>query len=981
MEKLNKEQFEAVTYKNGPLLIIAGAGTGKTTVITQKIAWLIEQGFAKTDEILALTFTEKAAGEMEERVDRLLPLGYLDLWISTFHSFCERILKNEGLAIGLTVDFKLINSFQQWALIKKNLDRFSLDYYRPLGNPTKFIHSLLRHFSRAKDEVISPEDYLKYAEGLKINLDNMEAMGGAEIAEQEILRINEVAGAYHTYQQLLLENSYLDFGDLINYCLKLFEKRPGILKKYREQFKYILVDEFQDTNWAQYELVKMLAAPKNNLTVVADDDQSIFRFRGASMSNILQFKKDYPKSKNVVLINNYRSRQNILDLAYEFIKLNNPNRLEEQLKNNKNEEKLDKKLRSQIKGSGTIECISEKTLDDEVKKVVSKIIELKNSDIETTWNDFAILIRANNMANSFIPILERAEIPFIFLASKGLYSKPIIMDIIAYLKLLDDYHESAAVYRILSIPIFDFSNKEISLFNYWARRRAWSLYETLKNAAVLGFKKEAIEKISKVLNLVEKHTQSAKTKTVGEIILKFLNNSGYLKYIMRQDEQKMRENTNYLNQFYRKIQNFERENGERLVKNFLAELQMEVESGEEGSLVPDYDSGPEEVKILTAHAAKGLEFQYIFIVNLADRRFPTTERKEAILLPDDLIKEILPEGDIHLEEERRLFYVAMTRAKKGLFFSWAEDCGGVRKKKPSRFLAEIGMVNEKKLSEAASGLQILSSPLAKSETKEKTAINSFPPHFSFSQLAAFSSCPYQYYLGFILKVPTQGKSSFSFGKTMHSTFQRIAELIIANQSNAQKSLFDSNQRLKKFSEMISLEEMLDIFKASWIDDWYEDKNSKEKHLQKGKKVIKEFYNKFRDEILQPLYLEKMFKIKIAGYVIRGAIDRVDKTEGGLKIIDYKTGEPKEKLTFENKKQLIIYQLAGEQLFDEPIKKLSFYYLNNNSEVEFLGKDKELKKVEKWIADTIEKIKQNDFAANPGNLCQWCDFKDICEFKK
>ncbi|MCK5459748.1 PD-(D/E)XK nuclease family protein, partial [Candidatus Parcubacteria bacterium] len=701
----------------------------------------------------------------------------------------------------------------------------------------------------------------------------------------------------------------------------------------------------------------------------------------ASMSNILQFKKDYPQSKNVILINNYRSRQNILDLAYKFIKLNNPNRLEEQLKNNKNEEKLDKKLRSQIKGSGIIECINEKTLDDEVKKVISKIIELKNNNREATWNDFAILIRANDMANNFIPILERAEIPFIFLASKGLYSKPIIMDIIAYLKLLDDYHESAAVYRVLSIPVFNFSHKETSLFNYWARRRAWSLYETLKNAAALGFEKEAIEKINKILNLVENHTQLVKTKSVGEIILKFLNDSGYLKQIMRQDEQKMRDDTNYLNQFYRKIQNFERENDERLVKNFLSELQMEIESGEEGSLAPNYDSGPEEIKILTAHAAKGLEFQYIFIVNLVDRRFPTTERKEAILLPDDLIKEILPEGDIHLEEERRLFYVAMTRAKKGLFFSWAEDCGGVRKKKPSKFLSEIGMVSEKKLSEAASGLQILSSPLAKSETKEKTDINALPPRFSFSQLAAFSNCPYQYYLGFILKVPTQGKPSFSFGKTMHSTFQRIAELIIAKQSGAQKSLFNSNQRLKKFIEMISLKEMLDIFQASWIDDWYEDKNSKEKHFKKGKKIIKGFYDKFSDKIIQPLYLEKVFKIKIAGYVIRGAIDRVDKTEGGLKIIDYKTGEPKEKLTFENKKQLIIYQLACEQLFDEPIKKLSFYYLNNNSEVEFLGKDKELEKVEKWIADTIEKIKQNNFSAKPGNLCKWCDFKDICEKKK
>ena len=353
MEKLNKEQFEAVTQKDGPLLIVAGAGTGKTSVITQKIAWLIEQGCANTDEILALTFTEKAAGEMEERVDKLLPMGYLDLWISTFHSFCERILREEGLVVGLPTDFKLLNTTEGWMLVKKNIDKFNLDYYKPLGNPTKFIHALLNHFSRAKDEVIDPEDYLKYAEKLKLDGARIDSAIDEIGTEEDILKTKEIAESYHVYQQLLLENNYLDFGDLINYTLKLFKKRPKVLKKYQEQFKYVLVDEFQDTNWAQYELIKMLASPRNNLTVVGDDDQSIFRFRGASMSNILQFKKDYPKSKNIVLVNNYRNNQNILDLSYDFIKLNNPNRLEVQLKGAKNN--LNKKLKANVEGQGNIE--------------------------------------------------------------------------------------------------------------------------------------------------------------------------------------------------------------------------------------------------------------------------------------------------------------------------------------------------------------------------------------------------------------------------------------------------------------------------------------------------------------------------------------------------------------------------------------------------------------------------------------------------
>ncbi|MEK7653545.1 MAG: UvrD-helicase domain-containing protein, partial [Patescibacteria group bacterium] len=316
LTNLNEAQKQAVLHDQGPLLIVAGAGTGKTAVITSRIANLIISGKAKADEILALTFTDKAAGEMEERVDRLLPYGYVDLWISTFHAFAERILKEHGLEIGIPNDFKLLNTTEQWLLIKKNLEKFKLDYYRPLGNPTKFIHALLRHFSRAKDENISPADYLKYVEDLKLNSDSAEfiktaiseeeakELSPAELKEflaQEIIKQTEIAEAYHTYQQLLLDNNALDFGDLINYALKLFKEKKNLLLKYQKQFKYILVDEFQDTNFAQYELLKLLAEPKNNITVVGDDDQSIYKFRGASISNILKFKDEYPSAKEIFL--------------------------------------------------------------------------------------------------------------------------------------------------------------------------------------------------------------------------------------------------------------------------------------------------------------------------------------------------------------------------------------------------------------------------------------------------------------------------------------------------------------------------------------------------------------------------------------------------------------------------------------------------------------------------------------------------------
>ena len=267
LENLNPEQRKAVTHQEGPLLIVAGAGTGKTTVITQRIAWLIEQKMAKSNEILSLTFTDKAAGEMEERIDRLLPYGYLDLWVSTFHSFAERILKENALEIGLPNNFKVLDQTEQWLLVRENLDRFELDYYKPLGNPTKFIHSLIKFFAGEKDDDVSAADYLKYAEDLKLNTDSAELIKDfvepeilksltkkerKEFIAQEIKKTQEVADAYHTYQQLLLENQAFDFGDLITYCLKLFKDRPAVLAKYRRQFKHVLVDEFQDTNYAPY---------------------------------------------------------------------------------------------------------------------------------------------------------------------------------------------------------------------------------------------------------------------------------------------------------------------------------------------------------------------------------------------------------------------------------------------------------------------------------------------------------------------------------------------------------------------------------------------------------------------------------------------------------------------------------------------------------------------------------------------------------
>jgi len=969
-QDLNTEQKKAVQHEKGPLLIVAGAGTGKTTVITRKIAHLLVDKKINPDKVLALTFTEKSAAEMSDRVEALLPFGFLDLWVSTFHAFGERILRENALNIGLTTNFKLLSSSEQWLLVQRNLEQFNLDYYQPKGNPTKFIEALLKHFSRLKDEDISPAQYLDFAKNLQLDNDSSE-----EEKTLEIKRINELANAYHIYQNLMLQNNAFDFGDLISYTVKLFKEKPNILKKYQKQFQYILVDEFQDTNYAQYDLIKLLAAKHQNLTVVGDDDQAIYKFRGASISNILEFKKDYPSAKEIVLVENYRSSQNILDLAHKFIIHNNPNRLEERLR-------ISKKLHSQAPDPGLIEHLTYKTLDAEVAGVIKKITQLKNK--KNHWNDFAILIRANSQAEQFMPYLERNEIPYQFLASKGLFTKPLVIDLLSYLKLLDNYHESRAMYRVLNFEIFKLTPDDIIVLLNYARRKSISLYETMQQYQLIsGISKSAAAQINIILSLIQKHTNLAIEKSVGQVLLDFLQVSGYLKQITNKDSLKFREKVLHLNQFYKHIQKFEQSTLDKTVRNFIQEINLYEEAGETGSLQPDFEEGPDTLKIMTVHSAKGLEFDYVFMVNLVDKRFPAIEKSEPIPIDDKLIKEIIPIGDVHLEEERRLFYVGMTRAKKGLFFTSAEDYGGVRKKKISRFLIEAGLAKEIKVK--PSGKTEFTQKIVETchglpaQTGTSLQYKYLPEQkFSFTQLKAFETCPWQYRFAHILKIPVPGKASLSFGKTMHATLYNFFKIILDQENNQQADLFGEKKPVETIHEL-SLQNLLKIYDTCWIDDWYYSKKNKDEYYKKGKEILKQFYKLHEKQWPKIKYLEKAFNLKIDKFNFKGAIDRIDAVDGGVEIVDYKTGKiPKDK---KNNEQLYIYAIAIKEILKQEPVKATFYYLEDNKSISFIIEEKELNKIRTWVLDMINLIIQGNFAAKPGFHCQFCDFSSICEYRK
>lgn len=974
--KLNSSQKEAVEYTGGPLIIVAGAGTGKTTVITKKIAYILEKKLATPEEILALTFTEKSAAEMSERVDAEIKLGYIDLQISTFHSFCQKILEQYGLDIGLSNKFKLLTEVDAWLLVRQNLEKFNLEYYRPLGNPTSHIHALISHFQKCKDELISPQEYLNYAEGLQADKDSVEL--------EDKSRLTEIANAYHVYNQLLLDNNCLDFADLIFYSIKLLKERPAVLGFLQKRFKYILVDEFQDVNWAQYQLIQLLVGNKSNLTVVGDDDQSIYAFRGASVSNILRFKDDFPNAKEIVLNENYRSNQEILDQAYKLIQNNNPDRLEIKLK-------LDKKLKSTIKGDGEKSVIHmhSSTIDAEVKSVIDEIVKIKKSDKKIVWDDFAILVRANNHSEPFISALEKAGIPYEFLAASGLYRQPLVLDCINFFKALDNYRESSSIYRLLNLPVWKMDDHDLQKITYNAKKKSISFYEALKNAAQFGLSPSGVDITSKLLALIHTGIQEAKTEKPTIVLLHFLENSGMLKFLTTAEVHQNREailQIYQLQEFFEYINRYESATPGANVANFLEHFTYIVESGDLGSLFQPVDT-PDSVNIITVHKSKGLEFKYVFIVNLVEDRFPGRRRGDGIEIPPALIKEQLPEGDGHFQEERRLFYVAMTRAKERLYLTSADDYGGVRSKKVSRFLPELDFNVLKKSEEQKEKLTMSVPATIKNDKGE--FIYELPKAFSFSQIKSYQTCPYQYKLAHILKIPTSGTASFSFGQSMHSTMQKFYERMQVLNKAAQGSLFSLPEKIEPSSNGVkapTLDELLALYEESWIEDWYRSKAQREEYYKMGKEILRAFYNSEQTNWRIPVSLEGGFKIKIDKYLVQGRIDRIDQLEDGrLEIIDYKTGTGKEKVEGEDKDQLLIYQIALDQLpeysnIGRP-GKLTYYYLNDNNKVSFLGTEKEIEKLKEKLVAVIEQINSGNFTATPSQrICKNCNFRDICQFR-
>jgi len=945
---LNKEQLQAVQHEKGPLLIIAGAGTGKTTVITERIKHLIVDKNYNPGSILALTFTDKAAYEMQERVDILMPYGYTNLWIHTFHSFCDRILRDEAHTIGLDPSYKLISESEAILLMRKNIFNLGLKTFRPLSNPTKFLDALLTHFSRLKDEDITLQGYIKWAEKQKNS--------------QERQQYKELADSYKRYEGLKITESVMDFSDLISNILLLFRKRSNVLKKYQGQFKFILVDEFQDTNFAQNELAIILAGESKNITVVADDDQSIYRFRGAAVSNVLQFKKSFPLAKIVTLSNNYRSTQTILNASYRLIQNNNPNRLEVV-------ENINKKLKSHsLSTEEEIKIIHETRLEDEADKIAQEIKTLSKT---YEYKDIAILVRANNHSQGITTALARHRIPYQFLGPGYLFQQEEVKDLIAYLKFLTDLSDSVSLFRVLSMDVFNISYVELNFLLNFAKRKNLSLFEALDDVNLDFLKPDTQEKLKDFRKMAERHLEKTKKETAGQILYYFLVDSKLFETLKTSDSLKEERRIQNIAKFFDRIKNFEMERADANIFTLVEWLMLMMQMGD-SPIAADIDIRDKNaVNILTVHSSKGLEFKVVFLVNLVSDRFPSRERSEKIPLPESIIKEKAEKDrDFHLEEERRLFYVGMTRAKDILYFTYSDFYGmGKRPRKLSPFVWEalpnLKVEKEKKaLTQQLSLAEVLSVYEENGEVKEEKSPLKLR-YITFSNLQMFDICPLHYKAKVIFNIPTPPAAVQSFGISVHNTLYRFYKQI-------------------QEGEKPSLKKLQDLLAKEWISQGYDSKKYEKERFSQGQNLLDKFYKANCNPPVKPLRLEESFSFNLKnGVKVFGKIDRIDPKGKGIEIIDYKTGEENPKAQKAHELQLAMYALAATRIKDEVLNRdpkditLTLHFLEGNTKKSMTFTKGDLNALENSLIEKIEEIEKSEFKCSGNILCKNCEYKILC----
>jgi len=1014
---LSPSQHKAVT-DTGVQLILAGPGSGKTRVITEKILHLISQG-VKPENILALTFSDKAAQEMLDRLEKTTSTS--DLTVSTFHSFALSVLEDNVLESGLSFSSGIISRANQLVWGLKNIDAFGFEHIEVGNNAVEIIEAIIDGISAFRDELISPEELDAYLTAKK---------GGQEITgeEREYLdKLSDLLKVYRAYETYKRAENLLDFDDMIHEAVRLFDKRPAILRRYRERFTHILVDEFQDTNYAQLQLIKQLAG--DHLCVVGDDDQTIYRFRGAYLTNMQDYKQHFSGCTECLLEENYRSTQTILTLALRLMQ-HAPNRHQKRL------------ITANPPGEQVTvaECQDE---PGEVAYVVGEIQRLVGTPFYSrtggvtrtlTWSDVAVICRRRMEGAKFYKALKKNGIPAEFVGEVDFFAAPVIRDILAYLRAVDNpLTAGISLNRIEKNN--GVSETVVQKINAVAKKMTWGVqgndgvFEAMMTAgAVVPDQAHQIEDITETLE----HLIAQKDRfTVSEFIYDLLRNATGL--YQRALTEESGQDLLLLNTFTRITQDFETITRQGTLNDFLAYLDLlagiSVEVGER----EDKDA----VRVLTVHKSKGKEYPVVFVVDMVRDKFPLRYQTKPFYVPSDLAKGLKVGDDekaLFLQEERRLCYVAMTRAQDKLTFTLARRYGERKTDaKPSQFLFELGYQNNplieitEVIREQQEGSEVPDNPVdtLKRKIKDqahraveqmhlKTAIQrivelekvrlleegntleAFDPtaffsvpaddpallaafeqkpvllvgddhHFSASALKKYEDCPLCYKFRYVLLVPSLPRTYFSMGTAVHT----VIELL-------------SKRQLE--GTIPTKEQAIELLNTCWSSEAYASRTH-------------ELEDRIRAEAMLDTYLawqaanrntivaaEKRFQFPINGKKVKGFIDRIEQTpEGEYVVVDFKTGAKPSSLTKNSVLadiQLNLYSLAIKEMFGKLPKRASFYYIRDDKMVDYSPTEETVGAFAQTATSIISAVCAEQFGPTPSyQTCRSCDYADLCGMKE
>jgi DNA helicase-2/ATP-dependent DNA helicase PcrA len=961
LDGLNDAQREAVTHDAGPLLIVAGAGTGKTTVITRRIAWLIAQRGVRPEEILALTFTDKAAAEMEERVDQLVPYGYADVEIATFHAFGDGLLRGHSLEIGLENDFSVLSRAEQVIFLRDRLFDLPLVRYRPLGDPTRHLQALITLVSRCKDENIAPSDYAACAERLRAAAtpDDPEAIDRAEAQA-------ELAATYEAYQTLMAQAGNIDFGDQIVLALRLLHERPHVLNVYQRRYKYILVDEFQDTNFAQFELVKLLAARHRNVAVVADDDQAIYRWRGAAISNVVGFLDHYAGAKQVVLTDNFRSHQAILDAAYRLIVHNNPDRLEVR-------SGIDKRLIAVQETLGSEpHHLHYETATQESDAVAQMIRDHVERGV---WalTDVAVLVRSNGDADQFLRSFNLRGIPWTFSGNAGLYGRPEVRLLLAFLRAVAHPDDSVSVHYLASSDLYQVPIVDLTRCATHADRKHRWLFDVLRESETIPelageLCEEARLAIRSLVADLVRYMELGREMPTGELLYQFLVDSGWLARMSKAATARDEAEVQNISKFFRRIQDASRALRYDHVRELVKHLDALIDAGEDPA-VAEADVETPAVRVLTVHKAKGLEFSVVFLVNLVQGKFPVQKRGDALELPSELVRDLLPSGNFHTQEERRLFYVGMTRARRELFLTSARDYGGARERKVSQFVLEALNLPKDAArpfkSRPIEEVERFAPPPGRESSVIPPLAESEELLLSHKQVDDYQTCPLKYRYVHLLRVPILRHHTVVYGSTIHAVVE-----------------FYLKRRVE--GNYTSLENLLAEYERKWLNQGFLTWEHQEARKAAGRGALTRFWHQEEAEGVKPTWIEKDFAFVVGQNRVRGRFDRVDEDLLGAVIVDYKTSEvalqrDADRRVADNL-QLKMYALAWKEMTGRLPQRVELRFIETHVTGRREPTEADLDEARAAVETAAAGIRARHFDATPSRAaCRYCAYNQICPF--